>query len=213
MQNGARPRWEGAEPRTARRKGLGGDTVVGPARGRVSGPTPQLLSWEHGRWLRPSASAPGGVGGAASRLWAPAASERRTGRACALRGPVGRRRGCGGRGRDRVCFSFPFPPCLSLIPNTGRCRGLATNGPNPLYPLSCLATRVPIPLWNPRIKAVSGYAYMVLCPPSEKLVFSHLEMGTLEKEKHCRGAEEKALRNSGALTGGIPPSSSPWRAV
>lgn len=39
---------------------------------------------------------------------------------------------------------------------------------------------------------------MVLCPPSEKLVFSHLEMGTLEKEKHCRGAEEKALRNSGA---------------
>ncbi|XP_024841368.2 CST complex subunit STN1 isoform X7 [Bos indicus x Bos taurus] len=28
MQNGARPRWEGAEPRTARRKGLGGDTVI-----------------------------------------------------------------------------------------------------------------------------------------------------------------------------------------
>ena len=39
-QRGARPRWEGAEPRAAGRKGLGGDTAAGPARGTVSGPTP-----------------------------------------------------------------------------------------------------------------------------------------------------------------------------
>ena len=109
-------------------------------------------------------------------------------------------------------FFVSFSSLSQSHPQHQKVQGPSYKRSHPLCPLSCLATRVPIPLWNPRIKAVSGYAYMALCPPSEKLVFSHLEMGTLEKEKHCRGAEEKALRNSGALIGGTP-SSSPWRAV
>lgn len=128
-QRGARPRGEGAEPRGARRKGLGGDTVVGPARGTVSGPTPHSLSGSTGGDFGLELLFRAGLAAPPPGFGRPRPQSAGKGRACALRGPVGRLRGCCGRGRDWVCFSFPFPPFLSLIPETGRCRGRATNGP------------------------------------------------------------------------------------
>lgn len=122
----------------------------------------------------------------------------------------------GAAGRLRVCLFFVsvFLPFSVSWRKPGRA-GADRRTDLPTVPHLCLATRTPISLWTPPIKAVSGCPCMHLFPKSEKLVFTRFAVGNFGGDtlRWGRGnSKGTAVRDSWTRTRRTPLSAS-WGGV